>query len=378
MLLKAQVYFILTLPFWLFFHNGGYSISENLIIIEHKVFINHPGEKGLVPAILVEVKNEENLPIQYYMDVESVICLEAVCKVIPVRLFWNNIGAYKKYELKARETLEKYEADLFEPQDYLKLQTILSNSNSPYSEVRLNDVLTVVNASNSDNVDAVSGATALVLDDKDTVPGAALTCFTLWHWANNKDIINQIKKISTLSASNAQILEFLEEENLTYYFMGLEALIHRGLYDRLFLDIIHNRVKNENKLIRPTVDYFETAPSEVYFKCIKELFIYGEVAQKTAAIKSLQNLESPISRDYLDCFSESKLQIESFQVLSYYLELMLEKNPDSLKITNYILPLLDENIVIARRVYWFLEHQQLNETQQKIVNYFAKNHKEQL
>jgi len=144
--MSSYIKFLLLLfPLWVFIQSGN-TISENKTKeITHNIAVHHPGKgrDNIEHVELVEIQNKKGLSVEFYMDVESVICLEEVCKIVPVRIYWNNIGEYIKYELEDGVTLEKYEADFFEKEDYSKLQSILSNFNSPFKNVRVDEILKV-------------------------------------------------------------------------------------------------------------------------------------------------------------------------------------------------------------------------------------------
>ncbi len=350
-------------------------VSSERIEIDHKVIVKHPGEEVPVETILTEIQNKDSTTIGYAMEVESVICLDEVCKEIPVRLFWNDIGVYQKYVLAKDATLEKYEADLFEPEDYKKLHTVLANENSPFKDVAIHQVLTAVE---DDSVDAVAGATALELDEKDTVPGAALTCYTLWHWANG-DIIKTIKKKTGESSTNQQLLEFLVNDNKSYYPIALEALVSRNHYASEFIETVIERAANHDDLIKASIKYLEAAPLEVYTASLKKIFIASEKLQRIAVIRSLQYSKKELPKDYLDSFSNEIGYLKSFQEVSVFLGLMEVKNPNSIQINKALIALMEGDFLIARRVYWFLgEQSNLDDGQQKKLKTFSEAHSDKL
>lgn len=344
-------------------------------IIQHKVVVQHPGEKEAVTVFLNKKVDENGLPIAYYMDVQSVICLEQVCKVIPVRIFWNNIGEYQKYELEKGATLEKYEDDFFDVQDYSKLHSILKDVNSPFREVYIDEILTVIDEHG--DADAVSGATALELDEKDTVPGAALTCYTLWHWANG-EIVQKIKEITGKSVSKQQLQDFLVDKNQTYYNIALKDLEIRQNYTAPFINIISKRVLEEASLLKSTFYYLKKAPSEIYFSALKELFVKGETAQRLAVIRSLKTIKKTIPNSYLDILSNEIMKLSSYQEVSFFIDLMGSKNSNSKKVVENVFLLLKTDFIKARRAYWFLKNQKLSLTQKEVLNKFQKENNHRL
>ncbi|WP_298493911.1 hypothetical protein [uncultured Algibacter sp.] len=339
--------------------------------ISHKIVVNHPGEKDSIKTILNEIQDKNGLPIQYTMDVYSVICLEGVCKIIPVKLFWNNIGNYQKYELAEGETLEKYEADLFEPVDYIKLQSVLSDSDSPFKEVYLDEILTVPDVHGNEDVDAVSGATALELDEKDTVPGAALTCFTLWHWANG-DVVSKIIQQTGKSASTEQLHDFILDDNNTYFNLAISELKNRSLYSKSIIEAVIKKAIKDQSVLRTTFNFLESATPEIYFYATENILNNGESAQKIAAIQSLKKTNYNISIEYLNKNSVILSALNSYQEVSLFLGLMEDKNPNSKIVITNTLPLLQRDFLIARRAYWFLKNKDLISEHQEKLNMFYK------
>lgn len=366
-----KIYFWIAIPF-LLLHNTK---SEQIVYktISHEVIINHPGEKEPVKTILNEIQNEDGLPIKYTMDVYSVICLEEVCKVIPVKLYWNNIGVYQKYELAKGATLEKYEADLFEPKDYIKLQSILSNNKSPFKEVYLDEILTVPDEHGDEDLDAVSGATALELDEKDTVPGAALTCYTLWHWANG-DVVSKIKEQTGKSASIEQLHDFILDDNNMYFNLAINELKNRNLYSKSIIDAVIKKTLKEQSVLRTAFNFLELTTPELYFYATAYILNNGESTQKVAAIQSLISTNHDISLEFLNKNSKILSVLNSYQEVALFLGLMEDKNPKSKVVIENTLPLLQHDFLIARRAYWFLKNQILNDAQTKqLLSFYEKN-----
>ncbi|WP_299312132.1 hypothetical protein [uncultured Aquimarina sp.] len=344
--------------------------------IRHEVLIKHPGEKTPVKIILKETRNEEGLAVEYTMDVESVICLEEVCKVIPVTLYWNNIGEYQQYMLQEGTTLEKYEADLFEPEDYKKLHAILMNGNSPFKDVYLEEVWNKTSIREND-IDAISGATILKLDDEDTISGAALTCYTLWHWANG-DVVSIIKNKTGRSASIKQLKTFILHKGETYFDIAIEALEEKNNYSTSIIDIVIERVLKDDNLTKKAFLYIDKANSQTYLQATSTLFLKGKKEVKLAAVLSLNRSEVQISKLYLDLLSKAITKLDSFQEVSAILDLMENKNPSSPIVIANVIPLLDSDFLIARRSYWFLKNQNLTTNQKERISSFYKNNKHKL
>jgi len=355
-------------------------IKSNSVIYktnQYTISINHPGETAPIEVFIHQILDKNALPIEYYMDVPSVICLEKVCKVIPVRLFWNNLGEYQKYELEKGATLEKYKADVFEPQDYSKLQNILSDDDSPFKEVYYNEILTVVDENVENDVDAVSGATALVLDEEDTVPGAALGCYTLWHWANG-EIIDEIKKLTGKVLSDSQLIRALTDKNRKYYSIAIKELENRKNISNVLITTIIDEASIDDSVVKSTFKYLEKSSSKVYLNATKAIFSNGKKIQKLAAIRSLRYSKHKAKSSYFNELSNQISSLKSFQEIAVFLDLMESKNPNSKTVIQNTVPLLKSDFIIARRAYWFLKNQKLTSSQEKLVKEFHRKHQNSL
>ncbi|WP_111708879.1 hypothetical protein [Lutibacter citreus] len=373
-----KILILLFFPIWFFFQNGEDSSFSKIKKIEHQITVGHPGneDNGLEQSILVEVRNKKGLAVEFYMNVESVICVKSVCKVVPVRIYWNNLGGYQKYELDKGVTLEKYEADLFEKEDYVKLQSILSDLDSPFKNVRIDEILTVVDETHND-ADAVSGATALELDEEDTVPGAALTCFTLWHWAHG-DIETIIRNFAGESLKKQNFLKLLNSKNVDKQLFAVEQLDERKIYKKILIEEVIKQTTSNNKLLKTAVNYFENSDSKIYFSAIKKLLQKGNESQKIVSLNSLLKSELVPPKGYYNELSLLISNLKSYQEISLFLRLMKSKNPNSLEVVSQLIPLLKSDLLISRNVYWFLKKQQLNKNQEQQLNIFYKEYQDQL
>lgn len=340
----------------------------------YNVNISHPGEKELVQIVITQVLNEKGFPIRYYMDVPSVICYEQVCKIIPVKLSWNSLGEYQSYELEPLSNLEKYKADLFEAKDYEKLNRILSNKNSPFQDVLYDKILT---SPDDNDVDAVSGATALLLDDEDTVAGATLGCYTLWHWANG-EIVGKIKALTGKSFSQTQLKKLLLENELAYFPIVIQELSRRNNYLKPFVELVIEKTLEEKILIQQAIDYLEKSPQNLYYTSMEQIFIKGNKNQKVHVLRSLLNSIYAIERTFLNQLSNHASSLKSFQEVSLFLELMKSKSPVSETVVKNIFPLLDNDFVIGRSVYWFLKNQNTTVNQEEVLKKFYENNKAKL
>lgn len=346
-------------------------------IKSYQVTVNHPGEKQPITLLLNQVLDSKEYPIEYYADVKSVICLEQVCKTIAVRVFWNDLGDYLRFELEKGATLEKYKADFFEPEDYVKLQYILSNTDSPFKDVFYHEILTEPEEHGTGDIDAVSGATSLVINEEDTIPGAALTCYTLWHWANG-DVKNIIKNITSKTASEAQLLHFLTDENRAYFKLAIDELISRKLYTSYLVDTVFIEVLKNDELLSKGFLYINELPKSLYLKVIYKFYSQTKTNVRLEVIKSLKGIEYDISDEFFEQLSNEINEFKTLQEVSNLLDLFHQRKAKTPTLIQNIMKLLSKDILISRRAYWFLKTIKLSSNQEKVVNEFYKKNKKRL
>lgn len=339
----------------------------------HLLEILHPGRDSNKVENLALVETTSN---EFYMDVPSVYCYDSVCKMDTVRVFWNNIGVYSRLELREGIQLEKSEGEDFSDLDYKKLHTILKNEKSALKNLGIGDILKSKNPHELD-VDAISGATAIEIDESEFVKGAIITCYTIWHWANSS-IKDTIRNISGDALNTEEILSYLSKSKDEKLF-GMEQITRKAIYDEKTVDsILRLKVKDGSELNKLRLRYLEQADLQTYLSSIKELFNFGTSSQKSLYLQSLRKNIDSITKDYFESFSQEVLKLNSYQEVNLFLILLEEKGHVSSLILDNIMPLLDKDILIARRAYWYLSNQKLNRVQQKRIVSFQKKNKDYL
>ncbi|TPN86231.1 hypothetical protein [Aquimarina algicola] len=346
--------------------------------IEHTFEIKHPGkgENNVETVILTEIRDEnDKFPVEYYMDVESVICYENLCKIVPVRIFWNVMGEYQRYKMINGAALEKYEGEPYTKEDYEKTHQILKNINSPFKTVRIDEILTTVKS--HDIVDAVAGETLLEMDEEDTVHGASLTCYTLWHWTHG-DIVSKIRDLTGNSFQTKQFERYLTSKKTDQQLFAIEQMTRIMLYNDVLRETLITQVISNNALLLKTLHYVEKTNSSDYFSIVKTLFFKGNKQIRIAMLNSLLKTKHEITTAYFEEFCLNLPNLSSYQEIALFLRLRSQRNLNSKKITDAFLPLLERDLLIARNAYWFLKTQELNHEQQSILNRFFEKYKEQL
>lgn len=344
---------------------------------EYRVEVIHPGISTTKPVSrsLHRIPDGQGHPGKYHMDVESVVCGKSLCKVVPVRIHWDELGFYERYELLPGIWLEKDKGKPFEPADYEKLHLILKDPGSPLSTVDPDQMVKYTEDESA--VDGISGATVLI-DTSATVKGAVLTCYTLWHWAYG-GIFSHIRRITGEGKSLSELREYLAEGDRNYRVFSLEQLNLRGAFD---VESVH-AVKSmahvaDIPLFKLSVGYLENAPGSVYFSTMESLLQELPGHRRIICLHSLLRSSQTAPDGYYDRLSRQLQKSETFQEVDLILKLVEQHEPSSGEAVLQAMNLLERNILIARRAYWYLSDRELTASQKRQIDTFRKKNEDYL
>ena len=290
--------------------------------IKHHIKVTHPGLEGAAYNDLIELRGEEGETLGYYMDVVSVYCEANVCRVDTVRLFWDLIGRYNQFSLPAGVSLEKNGGDGFTQADYELLHQILINKNARFKTLSLSELIKKNNADNEHDLDGYSGATIIKFSETESVKGAALSCYALWHWANNA-VCDTMPLLTASNSDNKLLLEYLASSDRDLQLFAIKQMTKRELNNASAAEAILNALCQSNSLYTSGESFLLQAGS-----------VYDQ--QVAAHI----------------------IKTSNYQHLNLLLNVLEQYNSNA-GIEN-CMSLLDGDIIIARRAYYYLTNQKLD------------------
>jgi hypothetical protein len=340
----------------------------------YKISINDPIKKDEVhkELRLVKEKDKKGIYGQYYLDVSSVYCLENVCKVVPVRMFWDIFGNYQKFHIKSQYKLEKNKGIPFSQNDYQKLHEILLDENSQFRLISINEI---VKPNSKDEVDAVSGATAIELSEKTTIKGATLTSYTLWHWAHG-ELGDIIRNISGDNLAIPDLRNFLYEDDSKKEY-AIEQITRRRIYDQETIDNILNQSTYDNRSwSKLQLAYFEQANDSIYFSSMLKLFQTCDHDKNLASLNSLIQTSRVAPVNYFDKLCTHPPEMNFYQLVDLFFSLLETKNNGSIVIIEFAFEFLEKDIFIARRAFRFLKTQDLTKKQESKLATFYEQHRD--
>jgi hypothetical protein len=345
--------------------------------VVHRVTIAHPGKPKPVACRLVEEKDDTGATSGYSMEVDSVTCADKECEIIPVRLSWDELGNYLRYELNAGDELTKKDHEIFTREDYKTLSRILAEHNSPLRWVEADELVPPEEAILG-GVDAVSGAT--ILSKKGTVvKGAAYTCYTLWHWANG-GVREEIRRLTGAGLDKERVLEFLGGDDRTRVIFALEQLAERELTDEQVIEAVVGQVgRDDDTVARKALRCLERQVPGSYFQTIERLFVSSAGKRRVMFLQSLAATRAKPPGGFHDRISGWIPELGSYHEVDVMLKLMEACGTPSGKVVKQVMGLLEqENFLVARRAYWFLEERKLTAGQRNRIEEFRVEHEDRL
>lgn len=362
---------------------------EDDFVINHAVTFEHRGSKTNKPqkgnlfqvaAISNKKINANGLLIKgaqdaFYMDVVSVFCGEDVCRIDPVRLYWNELGRYQRFALKPKVTLEKGNGEGFESEDYIKLQKVLRNLNSGLGEYYKDELINTKGSANT--VDALSGATVAMLKT-DYIEGAVWTCYTLWHFAN-QELPHIIRNITGEQYTLSELQNIIQNGELEYKLFAIEQLTRRHFIDEHSIELVIKQSQIKNRMLDlAIIDYVEQLPTQPYYESMLDIIAEKNSSLHLLALTSLLNTENTIPANFYGTLSDQVVSFDSYQNIRLLQTIIKNKKVSNNEIISSFITLLQhDNFVIARSVYWFLAEQKLSPQQNELMNTFYQknNHK---
>lgn len=192
--------------------------------------------------------DQDNGPLYYYRNIFTPVCYTGECKPVYINLYWDLLGNYIRYDLPAKEVLTKLDHREFKPDDYEKLQEILSKPNSLLADLAITDLIVPGTENLTDSVDAHTGATLKTIKNE-VISGAVYTCYTLWHMAHGP-VTGEIMRITDTYINPVLLHRFLNSGNYAYQYKALERVMDkRGKVTPGFEDDIRALINGKNIFI---------------------------------------------------------------------------------------------------------------------------------
>jgi hypothetical protein len=173
------------------------------------------------------------------------VCNDTLCQLVRIRVNWDLIGSYIKFDTLEGYPLTKIDHQLFTETDYKKLHKTLKDASSILGRTSEAELLDDTQTHFSEQIEAYTGATSIQIKNS-VVEGAMYSTYTLWHLVNGQ--IRQDLRNYTLTNYNSAIEnQLLRSGNSNMILFALKQWDEQDYMDRF--DEVILIMQNRNALV---------------------------------------------------------------------------------------------------------------------------------
>ena len=323
----------------------------------------------------------EGFPSRYSMKLVNKVCLDDVCKLVEVTMYWDAIGFYQRLEYPERRPLTKLEHDPFTPADYEKLDSILKDRKSILNDHSLGFLATENNDADSaeeDDLDGVSKATPGAVKEA-VVKDAAWTTWVLWMYANS-EIVPMLQAMTEARCSPEYIQHLLDSNDWRKIEFAIHYLLKQKPLTAHYLDEVATLLPSADiDHIELAIEYIRQASPDkntCYRKLIGALGALDEY--NAGLVIELLESDEQLEEEILEELTSS-LEPQDYYPVHLALRLVESRKFFSQEVEANLVKLLQsKDFFIARRVSEFLSGQKLSASASEKLQAFREENASRL
>lgn len=260
--------------------------------------------------------SSEGIPLLYYADINTPVCIDGVCKPVFLEMYWDLLGDYVGYGEYPDRPLTKYDHDSFLPEDHEKLHGLLLDRNSILDRKSLDDLYDLRGVSqdkiayNGVEIDGISGATKKEITAS-VVSGALYSCYRLWYLAHG-DASRKIQKNLSVIYSDTLAKQFLLSSLSTYRYYAVRQMEGADFTD--FAPVM-NVFDRGNPLVRKHI--LKKLPDSLLRRVDVYKLLYGMFPDLDNGSKTLLLKKLPLAPAAAPTLSFHLNEMSKNQLLSY-------------------------------------------------------------
>ena len=330
--------------------------------------------------------DSQGYPSGYGMELVNKVCLDDVCKLVEVTLYWDAMGYYQRLEYPKGKPLTKLEHDPFTPEDYRKLDSILKDRKSILIDHSLGFLATEdhdkpsagENKTEADDIDAVTRPTPHAVKEA-VVKDAAWTTWVLWKYANT-EIVAILQAMTEAQCSPDYLHHLLDSKDWSKIKFALDYCLKQESVPGRYIDQVLKVLPTADiDHIELAIGYLQQANPDkhtFYRKLISAL----PTLEEYSASLVIEMLESDEKLDgqILEALTDN-LGKQSFYPLHLALRLVENRNFFSKEVEENVVKLLQaKDFFVARRASEFLSQQKLSAPAREKLQAFREKHADRL
>ena len=335
---------------------------------------------------LTVYQDSEGFPSRYSMELINKVCLDDVCKLVEVTMYWDAIGFYQHLQYPEGKPLTKLEHEPFTPADYEKLDAILKDRESILNDHSLGFLATEnkdkpsneTHETGDQNIDGVSKATPGAVK-KAVVKDAAWTTWVLWKYANT-ELVPIMQEITKSRCTPPFIQHLLDSNDWLKIEFALNYLLEQKPVADQYLDKVAEIMPSAGiDHIELAMAYLQQASPDKSTYYQKLIGTFAALNEYSAALviellESDEQLEGAIAEELA-----ATLVHQEYYPIHLALGLIERRKLFSEAVETDIVKLLHvQDFFIARRANDFLSGMKLSASAKKELQAFQQKYADRL
>jgi len=308
-------------------------------------------EDSLSSKEIVELRQENGLPVWFGRDINKVVCLTGECRMVHLWLFWDAAANYLGFQLHEKHPLSKTDHTVFKLDDYQKLHRILADQFSVLKDLKQEELVVKKEKTGNEEVDAKSGATQPSLQEL-LVKNAAYTCYTLWHtvYGNTR---GEVQRLLEQRVDSSYLKLLFAHENTGYLKWAIGYVQKNPVYHDLFYPQIISQIKNKDEqLSQMALNYFgdKHLADPVIQKSLVAVFdeiSYQRKFEFIWKLSAIQQINGDVVLRFLQLFEEQRINVS---LLGYVYKLIRADNLKNPQITDKLKALSNHENLYVRNI----------------------------
>lgn len=315
------------------------------------------------------------------MEFINEVCLDDVCKLVEVTMYWDAMGFYQRLEYPEDQPLTKVEHDPFTPADYEKLDSILKDRKSILNDHSLGFLATEKDDTDSaeeDDSDGVSKATPGAVKEA-VVKDAAWTTWVLWKYANT-EIVPILQAMTESRCSPEYLQHLLDSKDWRKIEFAIHHLLEQKPVTTQYLDDVATLLPSADiDHIELAMEYIQLASPDKNTGYRKLIGALGTLDEYNAGLViGLLESDEQLEEEILEELSSS-LEQQNYYPIHLALRLVKSRKFFSREVEANLVKLLQsKDFFIARRASEFLSGQKLSASAKEALEAFRRTHADRL
>ena len=335
---------------------------------------------------LTAYSDEQGFPSGYSMELINEVCLDGVCKLVEVTMYWDAIGFYQNLEYPEGKPLTKVEHEPFVPADYEKLDSILKDRDSILDDHELGFLASEKDDKSPEgeeddeyqDVDGVSKATPGAVKEA-VVKDAAWTTWVLWKYANT-ELVTIMQEMTKSRISHKFLQHLLDSKNWQKIEFVLNHLLEQKPVAPQYIDKVAEVMPTAGiDHIELAIEYLQQASPDkntCYRKLISALPELN--GYNSALVIELLESDEQLENGILEQLA-ANIGNQEYYLIHLALRLIEGREFFSNAIEADIVKLLEiQDFFIARRASDFLSNQKLSASAKEKLDAFRVKHADRL